>query len=531
MDTGQLLRHATQQLGAGADRPALSFEDLRTWSYAELQAYANRCANVLLRFGVQPGDRVGLMMHNALEYVGAYFGITRIGAIAVRLNWRLAAEELTYAIEDSGCSVLLVHDGLAAGLAPVRDGLGVRAYLGIRYDDTPTPPWLLGAELIQRASAAEPPIEYPRSDDRAMIMYTSGTTGYPKGAVWTHGGTVGCAVTQEIAFGYTADTVAMTTGPLFHVGSFEDLILATLAAGGHGVITRSRNFDITRVASTIESMGVTDVLTQPTMLYQLLGVPDLTPARLRSLRRIYTGGTDIHEWAMQRLALDLPSVEVMQLYGLTEGGAISTLHRVTERDPPGNIVGRPLPLNEVRISREDGTQAPTGEIGEIWVRGPGSSLEYWDKPEASAETFRGGWCRTGDVGRIDDGALFVTGRKKDMIKSGGENIYPVEVENVIMRHPSVLEAAVIGVADATYTETVCAVIVTRDGATVGADEIVAYCRQHLASYKKPRHVVFVDELPRSYTGKVKKQKLRTTYRDIGCPGLEVSTVPPPPPVT
>ena len=359
-----------------------------------------------------------------------------------------------------------------------------------------------------------------------MIMYTSGATGYPKGAVWTHAGAVGTAITQQAAFGFTSGTVAMTTGPLFHVGSFEDLILASLAAGGHGVTTRSRNFDMERVVATIASLGVTDVLTQPTLLYQLLRLPTMTPVRLRSLRRLYTGGTDIHEWAMGQLARDLPTLEVLQLYGLTEGGAISTFHIVGREDPPGNIVGRPLPLNEVRIAREDGTIAAPGEVGEIWVRGPGSSLEYWGKPEASAETFRGGWCRTGDAGRIENGALFVTGRKKDMIKSGGENIYPVEVENVIMRHPAVLEAAVIGVADDIYTETVCAVVVTREGAELGADELIAYCRQNLASYKKPRHVVFVDDMPRGHTGKVRKQELRATYWDIGLPRLEVSTVPP-----
>jgi fatty-acyl-CoA synthase len=520
VDTGLLLRGAVQPLGDGAaDRPALSLEDVATWSYRELDAYANRAANALLGLGVRPGDRVGLMLLNSLEYVGLYFGITRIGAIAVRLNWRLAGEELVYAIEDSGCSVLCVHDTLVADVEPLRERLSVATYVGIAYDDTPLPAWLLGPETVRDAPDAPPPVTTPTGDERAMIMYTSGTTGRPKGAVWTHAGTVAFATMQQTAFGLDRDTVAMSTGPLFHVGSFEDIVTATLLARGHAILTRSRDFEIDRLLGLLERLGVSDALLQPTMIYDVLRSPRLDPSMLRRLRRLYTGGTNIHEWALEQLARDLPALDIVALYGLTEGGAISTWATLDQRDSVGNVVGVPLPLTEVRVVRDDPAAGDAGddEEGEVWVRSASSSREYWGKPEATAETFVDGWCRTGDAGRIEAGRLVITGRKKDMIKSGGENIYPVEVENVLMRHPSVAEVSVIGVPDVKYQETVCAVVVAQAGAEVVAEELVAFCRLHLASYKKPRHVVVVADLPRTITGKVRKHVLREAYAALGAP--------------
>lgn len=528
MDIGLLIRDALGggREGTAAELPALSLEDGPTWSYAELNAYANRCANALLGLGIGPGDRVGALLYNSLEYLGFYFGAARIGAVVVRLNWRLAAAELRFAIDDAGCRALVVHDRLAADLTEdVTVGVEHLVYLPYMDDDdegaVEVPPGAHTDELFAAADPGELLAAPPDAGDRLMIMYTSGTSGRPKGAVWTHGNSLAYAAMQATAYDFDAGSVAMTTGPLFHVGSLENLLLAALLVQGHGVLTRSGGFESDRVLSAMERRGVTDALLQTSVLFDALRSGAIGARNLRAMRMLYTGGTDIPAWALDALAEQAPGVAVSTLYGLTEGGACST-REVLDRDRlEEGSVGWPLPLTEVRVRREDGDAAAVDEVGEICVRSGSSAREYWNKPEASAETFAGGWCRTGDLGRLrPDGRLQITGRLKDMIRSGGENIYPVEIENAVMALPAVADVAVIAVPDEKYGETVCAVVVLEAGAELSAEELIAHCREQLASYKKPRHVVFARELPRSHTGKVEKAALRESYRHLGSVGVD-----------
>jgi fatty-acyl-CoA synthase len=523
VDIGLLIRDALgdRREGWAGDRPALSLEDGPTWTYADLNAYANRCANALLALGIGSGDRVGALLYNSLEYLGFYFGAARIGAVVVRLNWRLAPAEVRFAIDDAGCRALIVHDRLAADL-PASVTAGVEHLICMPYEDgVEAPAGALTEEFIAAADPGEPPVAPPDSGDRLMIMYTSGTSGRPKGAVWTHGNSLAYAAMQVTAYGFDGTSVAMTTGPLFHVGSLENLLLAALLVKGHGVLIRSGGFDSSRVLGAMEARGVTDVLLQTSLLYDALRTGAIGARSLGSMRMLYTGGTDVAQWALDALAEQLPGVAVSTLYGLTEGGAVSTREILDRDDLEEGSVGYPMPLTEVRVRREDGTDTNTDEVGEICVRSGSSAREYWNKPEASAETFAGGWCRTGDLGRLRaDGRLQITGRLKDMIRSGGENIYPVEIENVLIAIEEVADAAVIAVPDEKYGETVCAVVVLAPGAELGVDALVEHCREQLASYKKPRHVVFVPELPRSHTGKVEKAALREAYRDLGSVGAD-----------
>ena len=518
MDIGLLIRDAlsAQRSEREAARPALSLEDGPTWTYAELGAYANRCANALIELGIRPGDRVGALLYNSLEYLGFYFGAARIGAVVVRLNWRLAAGELRFAIEDAGCGALVLHDRLAADLPPEVTA-GVEHVICLPSEEEVTVP--AGAhtsELFDAASPEEPDVAPPAAGDRLMIMYTSGTSGRPKGAVWTHGNSLAYAAMQVTAYGLDVDTVAMTTGPLFHVGSLENLLLGALMVKGHGVLTRSGSFDSNRMANTMANRRVTDALIQTSILYEALRGNAIGSHDLGSLRMLYTGGTDVQAWALDALAEQLPGVPVSTLYGLTEGGAVTTREVLDRARLVEGSVGTPLPLTEVRIRREDGGDAARGEIGEVCVRSGSSGREYWNKPEASAETFAGGWCRTGDLGRIrEDGRLQITGRLKDMIRSGGENIYPVEIETVLLAHPEVVDVAVVAVPDRKWGETVCAVVVAEEGAGLSAEIVVEKCRAELAGYKRPRHVVFVEDLPRSHTGKIQKATLRDAYRHLG----------------
>ena len=345
-----------------------------------------------------------------------------------------------------------------------------------------------------------------------MLMYTSGTTGRPKGALWTHGNLMWFSAIQVMRWQLSTDTVSLMTGPMYHVGAIEDIGLPTLIMGGQVVILRSGQFDIRRVLSMIKQHQVTDAILFPFMIYALLQIEDLRSGDLAPLRHIYSGGDPLLPWAIERLQTQFPHIKLTQVYGLTEGTPI-----ITSLDSPYDIrhadsVGTPLPLCEVRVAGDDGQQLQVGETGEIWSRSPVVSREYWNNPKATQETFQDGWCHTGDLGTMDkDGLLHVVGRKKDMIRSGGENIYPVEIEDVLMRHPAIREAAVIGVPDPQYLETVCAVVVIRESMNLSEEEVISYCREHLAGYKQPRQVRFVSELPRTPSGKVTKHVLRSGW--------------------
>lgn len=503
-----------------AGRPAISLEDGVAWSYAELQDRSLRWAGALHELGVRPGDRVALLMFNSLDYWALYLGITRLGAIAVRVNFRLAPAELAFVLADSGASVVCFHTEFAVALGSVREEVPATRYLCFpepEAGEEPAPElpgWAEpGPPFGAAAALAEGLVPRPGPETAAMLMYTSGTTGKPKGALWSHGNSLWIAAMQAMMWGYDADTVAMTTGPLYHVGAFEDLLLPALMVGGRAVMTRSRGFSIERAMDVCERLRVTDALLYPFMIYDLVRHPRFGEWDLGSFRRVVTGGSPIMPWAVEALTEALPQLELIPTYGLTEGGALTVAMPSGEatRRVPG-AVGKPLPLTEIRIVDADGAPLGAEETGEIWVRSPSVASEYWNRPEANAETFVDGWCRTGDIGRVDrEGLLSITGRAKDMIKSGGENIYPIEIEEVLTAHPAIADAAVIGVPDPRYQETVCAVVVRGEGAEIEEEDVVSHCIGQLAGYKKPRHVRFVDELPRTASGKVQKFILRERF--------------------
>ncbi len=517
MDIGFLTRGTRGVLAAGhRNAPALSLEDQQTWTYRELDARTCRFANTLLALGVQGGDRVALLMYNSLDHVAAYLAVTSVGCVAVRINFRLRREELRYVLRDSSSSVLLVDESLLAEVEPIRTSVPVTTYLVFGTADERIPDWALSAAAIDCASPTPPEVPIPVAGEAAALIYTSGTTGAPKGAVWTHGNTMWAAAAQAVQWNYDARTVAMTTGPLYHVGGLEDLILPCLFTRGHAVITRSGSFEIGRTLRVVEHHRVTDAFLFPFMLYEMLERAPADSSDLSSLRRIVSGGSALLPWAVRELAQRLPNTAIALGYGLTEGGAVVTMPEHSIDSDNADAAGTPVPGVEVRICDEDGTEQPAGVDGEVWVRGPAVATAYWNKPEATAQTFADGWCRTGDVGTVTmDGLLKLTGRTKDMIRTGGENIYPIEIEGVIADHPDVLDVAVVGVPDARFQEAICAVVVCRPGADVTADDLVAYVAGRLAGYKKPKHVVFIDTLPRNPSGKVLKHLLRERYEPLG----------------
>ncbi len=517
MDIGFVTRRS-QWPGVAVDpaRPAVSLEDGDTWSYGELHERVNRYANALLARNVRPGDRVGILLYNSLEYWAIYLAASRIGAIAVRLNFRLTSEELAFALKDSGSRLVCFDASLADRLEPIRADVPARDWIARADGDSTLPDWVDGWHLLENGASGEPQASRPAAGDPAMLMYTSGTTGRPKGALWTHDNTLWFMAIQALRWHLNPDTVAMTTGPMYHVGAVEDLTSAALAVGGHAVVLHSGGFDIRNVLRVVARRRVTDLFLFPFMLYEVVQLDGWQEFDLSSLRRILCGGDPLLPWAIQALRERYPWIELVQVYGLTEGTPIAACSSGEETRRCPESVGRPMPFTEISLRDEAGRVIRDGAEGEIWVRSPVVCREYWNRPDASAETFTDGWCHTGDLGRLNEmGLLCIAGRKKDMVRSGGENVYPAEVEDVLMRHDDIREVAVVAVPDPKFVETVCAVIVPQPGSALTGEDVVSFCRERLAGYKKPRHVVFVEELPRTPSGKLMKYVLRERYRSLG----------------
>lgn len=516
MDISYILR---QSRGCAArfspHNPAIAFEDGAYLTYGELADRAYAYANTLRDLGVGTGDRVGLLLYNRLEYWIAYFAITRLGAIAVRLNFRLTADELVYALTDSDPCVVIGEGDLLQRLDAQRAALNVRHYLGFSTcaEGLPValPDWAMDAALLDTGSESEPDLPLPGPQTPAMLMYTSGTTGRPKGALWSHANTTWWAAMQVIDWGLTPASVTMITGPMYHIGGLENYALPTLAVGGRVVILRSRKFAMRRTLDIASRQKASDILLFPTMIYQMVVDESLDELDLSSIRRVFSGGDAVLPSAIRRLRERWPFMDLAQVYGLTEGTPIVACGGPGQALHQPEAVGRVFPFAEISIRDEEARPVPDGEVGEVWTRSPANALGYWNKPEATAATFVDGWCRTGDLAVVERGALRIAGRKKDMIRSGGENIYPAEIEDLLLRHPDIAEAAVIGIADPIYIEAVCAVVVPRAGAVLSQEDVIGYCAHHLAGYKKPRRVVFVDELPRNPSHKIIKSDLRQRF--------------------
>lgn len=515
MDVGYLVNRVEPHIQTiDPKKEALQMESGDSWSYGKLNEMANRYANALTDIGVKKRDRVGMLLYNSLEYIALYFAIAKVGGVAVRLNFRLETEELEYILNDSGSTVLCFNTNLAERLEPIRDRVPVTAFIALETDDTPVPKW---AKCWQALQQGDPQFTFRPTiapSDPVMLMYTSGTTGRPKGALWSHENTLWFASMQALKWGFTADTVGMTTGPLYHVGALEDIALATLLQGGKLILTTSGSFQIERILTTIERERVSDCFLFPFMIYEMLKLPNVGTFQLDSLQTIYSGGDPIISWAIDQLKTQFPHIGLVQVYGLTEGTPIAVSLDPKDAKTKGYTAGKAMPFTEIKIVDDEDNRLEAEAVGEICVKGPAVSTGYWEKPEKTAETFIDGWCHTGDLGYLDqEGYLTISGRKKDMIRSGGENIYPVELEDVLIRHEAIQDVAIVGIPDPKYIESVCAVIVLKPDKTLEENDIREFLQGKLASFKKPRKIVFVDELPRTASGKVQKFLLRDHYQE------------------
>ncbi|MDB6001331.1 MAG: long-chain-fatty-acid--CoA ligase [Rhizobacter sp.] len=474
-----------------------------TWTYGELADRIERFSAVLAAGGVKAGDRVGYLGFNDPMLVLAMFAATRIGAIFVPLNFRLSGPELRFIVNDAGIHTLIVAEEHLAVIETVRDELEVKRRIH-RGDGAPG--WESAQALLADAPAV-PPAVPARPDDVAVIMYTSGTTGHPKGAMLTHGNFWANNLNEMMLWDMVSTDVTLNFAPMFHVGGLLCGSLTTLAAGGHLVL--QRGFDAAAVMKSVERDRITVSFGVPAMLLFISQHADFERADLSSLRLVSVGGAPMPE-PLLRLYAER-GIPVHQGYGMTETASMITfLHPERAHDKLGSS-GTPPLLTEIKLIDAAGREVTTPRAtGEVCVRGQNVMAGYWNRPEATEAAFtRDGWFRSGDVGYLDEeGFLYICDRLKDMVISGGENIYPAEVESVLYEHPDIAEVAVIGAPDATWGEHVVAVVALKPGASLTLEALQAFAEKKLARYKLPRELRFVDALPRNPTGKVQKAQLR-----------------------
>lgn len=490
------------------DRVAVRLDD-RTITYAEMRDDCWRLANALAARAA-PGDRIAILAENCLEYALCYYGVPAAGMGLVFLNYRLAPAELAWIINDAEPVVLIVQDKFLGAIRAIRDTVpSVReiVVIGAAAEDG------IGFDTLLAAGAATRPAAAPAETDLCWLLYTSGTTGLPKGAMLSHRNVMGAVLNSLASWDRDEeDTHYLLTFPMYHVAGYGMVVNHVRAAE----VTILPSFVPEVLFGLIERLRITATAAAPTMIALLLDHPAMPGYDLSSLRNMGYGASAMPAAVLLRAREKWPQVRFATGFGMTELAGNVMLLTADEHDraideglPILNSVGRQMLLARVRVVDGAMRDVAPGEEGEIVVQGDQVLSGYWRNPEATARAFTDGWFHTGDVGRWDaDGYLTIVDRKKDMILTGGENVYPREVEEVLYRHPAVLEAAVIGAPDPVWGESVVAVIAARDGASVSAGEVIAHCRERIASYKKPKQVVFVAELPKNASGKVLKRELR-----------------------
>lgn len=496
---GVLAHHAARV----PDRPITIFDGQPT-SYAEMLTGATELAGGLDERGVGRGDVVALLSYNCPEFLETIFATNYLGAVAMPINWRLAAAEVRYILDHAGAGAIVCDDTLvelANAATADREASMVRACVSL-----PAPAgWMSLAELrVRDPAAARPAVT---GEDLHRLMYTSGTTGRPKGVMLTHANLAWKNLAHLVEFGFTDADIGLACGPLYHVGALDLTTTSLIAAGATTILHHA--FEPVAVVEEIERSQVTTVWLAPAMVNAIMALPDIDRRDLSSVRLIINGGEKMPVPLIERLQRTFPSAWFADAYGLTETVSGDTfLDRDSLLTKIGSV-GRPCLYLELDLWDERGRSVAAGERGEIVLRGPKVFKGYWRDPEATTAAFAGGWFHTGDIGvRDEDGYLFIVDRLKDMIVSGGENIAGSEVERVLYEHEAVLEAAVVGRPDPRWGEVPVAFVVLRPDAAATADELLEHCRHQLARFKVPKDVQFLDALPRNPSGKVLKRELR-----------------------
>ncbi|MEV0692936.1 acyl-CoA synthetase [Streptomyces sp. NPDC050388] len=485
-----LLRRSARRTPA---RTAIEYGD-RTWTYDALDTAVSAAASVLLAEGLSPGDRVGAYGHNSDAYLIGFLACARAGLVHVPVNQNLTGDDLAYPVGQSGSTLVLTDPDLAGRLPD-----GVRT-LPLRDADGSL------LDLLAGAPAYDGP--EPRSEDLVQLLYTSGTTARPKGAMMTHRALVHEYLSAITALDLGAGDLPVHSLPLYHSAQMHVFLLPYLAVGATGVILDAPDGD--RIFELIEAGRADSLFAPPTVWIALSDRPDFATRDLSGLRKAYYGASVMPVPVLERLTRRLPDLAVYNCFGQSEIGPLATVLGPEEHKGRMDSCGRPVLFVDARVVDEDGKDVPDGTPGEIVYRSPQLCEGYWDKPEETAEAFRDGWFHSGDLAVRDAHGYFtIVDRVKDVINSGGVLVASRQVEDALYTHEAVAEAAVIGLPDERWVEAVTAVVVARGETT--EEELIAHARERLSSFKAPKRVLFVDELPRNASGKILKRELRHRF--------------------
>lgn len=513
-----LTRSLANTTATREDAPAL-IDGSRRYSWRQFTERVQKLAGVFRSLGLMPGGRVVLLALNSHCSLEAFFAAIWAGGAIVPLNHRLSGRELAMLVADSSPAIILLDEEFADQMSQLREAAGSETAIIFLGNASSNVGELQYEALI---AASEPMADAGRSgDDLALLLYTSGTTGAPKGVMLSHANLIANTQNTMADVGLGPDTVHLHHGPLFHVAAAARLFSVTHTGGTHVMLPR---FAAAEVIEVIARETVTHATFVPTMIRSLLDAPDLASADLSSLRLISYGAAPMPEALLDEIMAALPQTHFLQSYGMTELAPVVTI--LGARDHMRGAAdrgllrsaGRAVRLSEVRVVGPDDVELPPGQVGEIVARGPNVMLGYWNHPDLTAAALRGGWMHTGDAGYFDaEGYLFIVDRIKDMIISGGENIYSQEVEDVIGAHPAVAQCAVIGMPDPHWGETVHAVVQFRPHMSARADEIIAHCRDRLAHFKCPRTVhIRIEPMPLSGANKILKTALKSELLKREC---------------
>ncbi|MDE2861056.1 MAG: long-chain-fatty-acid--CoA ligase [Chloroflexota bacterium] len=499
------------------DRHAIVFDDQRI-TFGELADRVNRLANGLAELGVGAGDRVAVMQVNCNEHIESYFATAKLDAIFVPINFRARSEELSFMLNDSGVKAIILGQRYQDMLRQVKPELTTLEHQITL--EAPADDFIFYDDLIANSSADD---RFPTADgeDVTIVMFTAGTTGTPKGVMLSHNSFSSYILANVEPVDMEVAEKNILTVPLHHIAGVQAVMAAIY--GGRTLVLQ-RQFDEEGWMKLVQDEQVNRAMMVPTMLKRLMDQPSFGSYDLSSLQVITYGAAPMPLEVIKKAIAEFPNTRFINAFGQTETASTITMlppdaHDIREGDPDYDkkmqrlgSIGKPLPDVEVRIVDEDGNDVPLGENGEIVARGERLMKGYWNREEATKETLRGGWLYTGDLGYWDDeGFIFLSGRAKDFLKRGGEMIAPEEVEQIIMSHPAVDEAAIIGVPDIEWGERVRAIVVRKPGMELTMEDVVEHCRPRMAGFKRPEDVIFIDELPRNPMGKVLKRVLREEY--------------------
>ena len=480
----------------------------RRFSYAELNDRTNQVAHGLLSLGIGKGDRVALLMMNCHEYVTTFFAVAKIGAVIVPLNWRLVADELEFIVKDAGAVALVAGNEFDASVNELQsrgDRTDVKHWIRVGAADTAPSFATVFDSLVDTQKTNEPTVT-ASNDDLLYIMYTSGTTGLPKGVMHTHNTQMAALITLNATSDFCIGDRYLNPMPLFHVGALTPAIVSAYRGLAHVLM---RAFDPNAIWQLVKQERINNALLVPAMLGACRMVFDPAVHDHSTLRWFLSGAAPVPKALIE--AYQEMGIDIHQVYGLTETCGPACVTTPEDAIRKAGSTGKAFFHTDVKVVRPDGSVCDTEEAGEVLVRGDHIMTGYWNRPDATAESIKDGWLYTGDIATVDDeGFIWIQDRLKDMIISGGENVYPAEIENIILGHPGVADVAVIGVPSDKWGETGLAVVVKKDAAVTESD-IIAHCDGKLARFKMPSGIRFVDVIPRNASGKALKRDLRIQF--------------------